>query len=83
MTHADYRRERVKHYEAMLARWRKLVADCPALVDDIRDLERHVNQIRSVTVEREAASAGRARSTPYRVAREPREAGRDQRQSEL
>lgn len=55
MKHAEYRRQRVKHYEAMLARWRKLVADCPELVDDIRDLERHVNAIRSVTVEREAS----------------------------
>lgn len=62
MKHADYRRQRVKHYEAMLAEWRQALKDKPELVEDIRDLERHVNAIRGVTVEREPANnVGRPR----------------------
>lgn len=58
VTAAQYRSERMKHYRAMLSEWRRLVDDMPKLIDDIRDLERHVNQITGVEIEREQAQRG-------------------------
>ena len=79
MTNLAYRRERIKRYEALLAKWRKSAADYPELLDDIRDLERHVNQIRGTTVERDyTKQVGRPSKGAYRIATEPREASRDQ-----
>jgi hypothetical protein len=59
MTHADYRRERVKHYEAMLDQWRQAAGNDAELWLDIRDLETHVNQLRSVVIDSGSKKGGR------------------------
>lgn len=59
MTHADYRRERVKHYEALLAKWRETAGTDAELWLDIRDLETHVNQLRSVVINSGSKKPGR------------------------